>query len=155
MYSFPKKVFRFSKIFTDRLSGKFATNSYLNIPPHHKYVATLPCEIWMTENWRQSEMCIVMDDKSQGSIAKHLSIYKFISQFASERIFRIGEHLAKLQAKWLFMSYAPFALHFCSQRCSTCQISKITCVLRTETVTNWCCVSLINVSLLSTNIKLL
>jgi len=28
-----------------RLYGKFATNSYLNIPPHLKYVATLPCEI--------------------------------------------------------------------------------------------------------------
>jgi len=27
------------------LTGKFATNSYLNIPPHLKYVATLPCEI--------------------------------------------------------------------------------------------------------------
>ena len=30
---------------TDRLIGKFATNSYLNIPPHLKYVATLLCEI--------------------------------------------------------------------------------------------------------------
>ena len=28
-----------------RLIGKFATNSYLNIPPHLKRVATLPCEI--------------------------------------------------------------------------------------------------------------
>jgi len=55
-------------------------------------------------------MCIAMDDKSQGSIAKDLSIYKFISQFASERIFHIGEHLAKLQAKWLFMSLFPFRL---------------------------------------------
>ena len=37
---------RFSKkIFAHRLSGKFATKSYLNIPPQLKYVATLPCEI--------------------------------------------------------------------------------------------------------------
>jgi len=35
----------FKKKFTDRLNGKFATNSYLNTPPHLKYVATLPCEI--------------------------------------------------------------------------------------------------------------
>jgi len=35
----------FRNSFTDRLIGKFATNSYLNIPPRLKYVATLPCEI--------------------------------------------------------------------------------------------------------------
>ena len=38
-------VDRFHNSFTGRLSSKFATNSYLNIPPHLKYVATLPCEI--------------------------------------------------------------------------------------------------------------
>ena len=31
----------FQNSFTGRLTGKFATNSYLNIPPHLKYVATL------------------------------------------------------------------------------------------------------------------
>ena len=35
----------FQNFFTGRLAGKFATKSYLNIPPHLKYVATLPCEI--------------------------------------------------------------------------------------------------------------
>ena len=35
----------FQNSFTGRLIGKFATNSYLTIPPHLKYVATLPCEI--------------------------------------------------------------------------------------------------------------
>ena len=50
-------------------------------------------------------------------IAKHLSIdellyYTFIIQSAGERIFKIGEHLAKL-----IVSCAPFALHFCTQRC--------------------------------------
>jgi len=46
----------------------------------------------------------VINDKSQGSTAKHLRCdgllhYKFIIQFAGERNFKIGEHLAKLQAK--------------------------------------------------------
>ena len=56
--------------------------------------------------WRQSEICIVINDKSQGSIiAKHLRndellFYTFISHSAGEIIFKIGEHLAKLQAKW-------------------------------------------------------
>jgi len=57
----------------------------------------------MSDIWHQSEMCI--NDKSQGSIAKHLRsnellYYAFITQSASERIFKIGEHLAKLQANW-------------------------------------------------------
>jgi len=55
----------------------------------------------MLENCRQSEICIVINDKSQDSTAKHLSCdgllhYKFIIQFGGERIFKIGEHLAKL-----------------------------------------------------------
>ena len=82
----------------------------LNIPPHLKYVATLPCEIWMSENWQQSEICIVINDKSQDSTAKHLSCgellhYKFIIQFTGDT-FLICEHLAKLQAKWLIVSRA-------------------------------------------------
>ena len=45
----------------------------------------------MSENWRQSEICIVINDKCQDSIAKHLSCdgllhYKYIIQFAGERI---------------------------------------------------------------------
>ena len=87
----------------------------------------------MSENWLQSEMCIVMNDKSRDSTAMRLSCdgllhCKFITQFAGERSFKIGEHLAKLQATWLTVSYTPFALDFCPQRCRTRQISKITCV---------------------------
>jgi len=67
-----------------------------------------------------------------------LLYYKFINQFANERIFKISEHLAKLQAMWLIVSYAPFTLHFCPQRRRIRQISKITCVIWTETVTNCC-----------------
>ena len=112
----------------------------------------------MSENWWQSEIRIAINDKSQVSIAKNLSFdgflhYKFIIQLDGERVFKINEYLAKLQAKWLIIS---FALHFCPQRCRTHQISKITCVIQTETVTSCCYINnQINVSLLSTNIKLL
>jgi len=80
-----------------RLSGKFAANSYLHIPPHFKYIATLPCKIWMSENW-QSEICIVINDTS--SIAKHLSCdaslhCKYIIQFAGERIFTRSSAIAE------------------------------------------------------------
>jgi len=80
------------------------------------------------------------NDESQGSIAKNLRCdelpyYTFIVHSAGERIFNIGEHLAKLRAKSLTVSYTPLALHFCPQRCRSRQISWITCVLQTETVT--------------------
>ena len=55
--------------------------------------------------------------------------------------FKIGKNLAKLQAKWFIVTYAPFVIHFWLQRCRTHQISKITCVLRTETVTSCCYVN--------------
>ena len=74
------------------------------------------------KKWHQSEICIVINDKSQGSIAKYLRCdellyYTFIIHTTGERTFKIGEHLAKLRAKSLTVSYTPFALHFCSQRC--------------------------------------
>ena len=76
--------------------------------------------------WHHSEICIAINDESQGSIATNLMydelLYIYHSH-AGERIFNIGEHLAKLQAKWLTVSYTPFALHFCPQRCRSRQIS--------------------------------
>jgi len=59
----------------------------------------------MSEKWQQSEICIVINDKPQGSIAKHLKndeliYYTITTQSAGERIFKSGEHLAKLQVKW-------------------------------------------------------
>jgi len=115
------KINRFSKFFHDRLSSKFATKSCLNIPPHLKYIATLPREIRMSENWQQSEICIVINGKWQGNVARHLRCdellcYTFITLSSGERIFKIGEHLAKLQAKWSIVSYAPFALNVFAQR---------------------------------------
>jgi len=58
----------------------------------------------MSENWQQSETCIVINDKSQDSTAKHLNYYgllhyKFVSHCVGKRIFKIRDHLAKLQAK--------------------------------------------------------
>ena len=41
-----------------------------------------------------------------------LLYYTFITLSAGERIFKIGEHLAKLQAKMVIVSCAPFTLHF-------------------------------------------
>jgi len=46
------------------------------------------------------EICIVINDKSQGSIDKHLRCdellyYTFLIQSAGESIFKIGEHFAK------------------------------------------------------------
>jgi len=42
--------------------------------------------------------------------------YTFIIQSAGERIFKIGQHLAKLQAKWLIVYSTQFALHSCPQK---------------------------------------
>jgi len=80
------------------------------------------------EIWHHSEIHIAINDESQGSIAKNLKCdeilyYTFIIHSAGERIFKIGEHLPKLQAKWLTALYTPFALHFCPQRCRSRQIS--------------------------------
>jgi len=80
------------------------------------------------EKWHHSEIRIAINDESQRSIAKNLRrdellYYTFIIHSAGERIFKIGEHLAKLWAKSLTVSYTPFALHFCPQRWRSCQIS--------------------------------
>jgi len=58
----------------------------------------------MSENQCQSEIRIVVNDKSQGSIVKHLSCdgllhYIYVTESGGEKIFKIGKHLAKLQAK--------------------------------------------------------
>jgi len=82
----------------------------------------------MSEKWHHSEIHIAINDESQGNIAKKLKFdellyYTFIIHSAGERSFKIGEHLAKLRAKSLTMSYTPFVLHFCPQRCRSRQIS--------------------------------
>ena len=68
------------------------------------------------EKWHHSEIRIAINDESQRSIAKNLRrdellYYTFIIHSAGERIFKIGEHLAKLRAKSPTVSYTPFVLH--------------------------------------------
>jgi len=79
------------------------------------------------EKQHHSEIRIAINDESQGSIAKNLRCdellyYTFITHSAGERIFNTSEHLAKLWAKSLTVSYTPFAMHFCPQRCRPRQI---------------------------------
>ena len=55
------------------------------------------------KKWHHCEIRIAINDESQDSIAKNLRCdellyYTFIIYSAGERIFKIGEHLAKLQA---------------------------------------------------------
>jgi len=62
------------------------------------------------EKWHHSEICIAINDETQGSIAKNLRCdellyYTFVSHSAGERIFEIGEHLAKLRAKSMTMCH--------------------------------------------------
>ena len=69
------------------------------------------------EKWHHSEIRIVINAESQGSIAKNLRCdkllyYTFIIHSAGERIFQIGEHLAKLRAKSLTVSHTPLACTF-------------------------------------------
>jgi len=96
--------------------------------------------------WHHCDIRIAINDESQGSIATNLRFdellyYTFIIHSAGERICKIGEHLAKLRAKLMTVSYTPFALHFCPQRCRSRHISRITCVLQTETVIKRCYVN--------------
>jgi len=67
----------------------------------------------------------------------HLSFTLLVKEFLR----LVNEHLAKSRAKSLTMSYTPFALHFCPQRCRSRQINWITCVLQTKTVIKRCYVN--------------
>jgi len=87
------------------------TDSVVNLQLLVFEYPTTPLKCRYTTLWnmnvrkrRQSEICIVINDKSCGSITKHLRsdafvYYTFITKSAGERIFKIGEHLAKFQAK--------------------------------------------------------
>ena len=91
----------------------------MNIPPHLKYVATLPGKICMLENWRQSEIYIMINDKPQGSIVKHFSCdgllhYKFITFLLVKEV---------VKSVNIRRSYTFGTLHFCHQRCRTHQAS--------------------------------
>jgi len=98
----------FQNLYTDRFSGEYATQSSLIIPPQVKRVAALPCETSTSENYRKFDACIVITlslQSTQGSVATRFrcdglfSNYRFIVEFGSQTIFKICEHLAKLQAR--------------------------------------------------------
>ena len=92
----------FQNFFTSRLGSKFATNSCLNIPPRFKHVTTLPCEIRMQKNGiiLKYVLQLMMDHKVVKNLRCNELLYcTFIIHSAGERIFKIGEHLAKLRAK--------------------------------------------------------
>ena len=85
----------------------------------------------MSKKWH-SEIRIAINDESQGSIAKNLRCgellyYTFIIHSAGERIFKIGEHLAKLQAKWLTVSYTPLALQISPDKLNNLCITDRNC----------------------------
>jgi len=70
--------------------------------------------------WHHPEICIAINDESQGRIAKNLRYdellyYTFIIHSAGERIFKISEHLAKLRAKSLSVIY-PIRLALLSSK---------------------------------------
>ena len=57
----------FLNSFTGRVSSKFAVNILLlEISPHFQHSTTLPCEILMSENKRDSETDVVINGKAQG-----------------------------------------------------------------------------------------
>ena len=72
------------------------------------------------EKRHRSVVRIANNDESQGSIVKKLRCdellyYTFIIHSAGERIFKIGEHLAKLQGKSLTVIY-PICLALLSSK---------------------------------------
>jgi len=80
----------FRNSFADRLNGKFATNSYLNIPPHLKTCRYTT--LWNMKVGKLAAIWKIYCDISQGSIAKHLSCdgllhYTFVIQFGGEHFF--------------------------------------------------------------------
>jgi len=73
----------------------------------------------MSENWRQSEIYIMINDKPQGSIVKHFSCdgllhYKFITFLLVKEV---------VKSVNIRRSYTFGTLHFCHQRCKTHQAS--------------------------------
>jgi len=58
----------FQIFFTGRFNSKYATQSSLTIPPHLKRVPELPYETSISKNWQKIDACIVINNKSQGSL---------------------------------------------------------------------------------------
>jgi len=65
---FSQVIDRFSNFFTGTLCGQFAITHLLHIPPHHKCVSTLPCEISM-----KYALITIITNKHFGKIEKSTS----------------------------------------------------------------------------------
>ena len=78
----PQIITDFHNSFTDRLSGKFATKSYLNIPRNLKYVTTLPCEISVFKSRNAQEVI-------EANCHVRLSLSKTVLEYLSGKIFII------------------------------------------------------------------
>jgi len=92
---------RFKKFFIGRFTLLFAVKRISKILPHLACVATLPCETLMTAKQ-------AINDKLQGSVATNLRCSKVVNNeikkglllsLCEQKKFKIGEYLAKLQAR--------------------------------------------------------
>jgi len=111
--------------------------------------------------WSQSEICTVINDKSQSSIAKHLRndellYYTFIIQSAGEIIFFKVVNIWRGYRQNGDCFMRPILITLLSSKMLISPDKLNNLVLRTESVSNRCYANRqINVSILSTNIKLL
>jgi len=74
--------------------------SNTNFPPHLKRVATLPCEILVSERRHQPETSLRLTIMYRRTLVMTASLTLTLLQINSyvcfERIFKIGQHLGKL-----------------------------------------------------------
>jgi len=66
----------FKNSFTVIISRKFVMQQSLNIPPHLKRVATLPCEMFMSEITENSLLISEIHGEIHLIISKHFSFVK-------------------------------------------------------------------------------
>ena len=59
---------QFFRFFIVRFSSTFAVKHLLKISPHLMCVATLPCGTFMSENDRQSQTNVVINNTLQGTV---------------------------------------------------------------------------------------
>ena len=68
----------FQNSFTVTFSRKFGIKPSLNIPPHLKHIATLPCEILMSEKYGLQHEELSVYRKYNGHEIKHISWFYYI-----------------------------------------------------------------------------
>jgi len=83
-------------------------------PPHLARVATLPCEMLTSENYQQPETGIVINDKSQGSVAtqlRYVGIFKLLNYYklqlnirSLEKLVNRSTYVIKFKARRLIVS---------------------------------------------------